>query len=543
MSRASLNTSIDTTITTNSSNGITGAAMNTQLKELVTEARLAEDLIKDNQNGSILLDNEGRGRWYGTDTVKTGNITVDLTGAVTGGTGWVIHNDATEPTITGATKKNFSYNTGQVNYIKITYVKLSAAVIASTPFAAESKSISSGTGAPESVVTGNIGDIYLRTDGEQDTIVYRKVSGTGNTGWLSDQDAQSFITLTDAATITWDVRNAAGTGRKNAIVTLTANRTLANPAGVKDGDRLRLIVFQDATGNRSLTLSSKFSLINKTEQYTVASSFDIIEIVYNLSKDKFYYSYQRVPPKYNQYLMLGASVDISLDMGTDSMSWLGRTIEMNNANSTGSNLDTKLPPLADLPLGFWSDFVLTQGANGADIIVKAANATDLFMINPGLEMWPYGVETVSGIRQIQIKDAVRKKSIYIRMVVREVTSGGGTKMWDISNFSESSNGWSVITGITSSFTPDKKTHGNKMSISLAGITTIQNPIGYADGDEITIRLVQDSTGYLVGIGGQWKRNSTADWFDSDANSIQILKASYFESGSEWLIHFCNQDMT
>lgn len=45
--------------------------------------------------------------------------------------------------------------------------------------------ILSGSGTPESAVTAPIGSLYLRIDGGTDTAVYRKESGTGNTGWIA----------------------------------------------------------------------------------------------------------------------------------------------------------------------------------------------------------------------------------------------------------------------------------------------------------------------------------------------------------------------
>lgn len=41
----------------------------------------------------------------------------------------------------------------------------------------------SGTGSPEGVVVGTIGDTFIRTDGSTGTVWYVKESGTGNTGW------------------------------------------------------------------------------------------------------------------------------------------------------------------------------------------------------------------------------------------------------------------------------------------------------------------------------------------------------------------------
>lgn len=46
--------------------------------------------------------------------------------------------------------------------------------------------IRAGSGSPEGAVTGNVCDIYLRTNGGAGTVIYRKESGTGNTGWVAD---------------------------------------------------------------------------------------------------------------------------------------------------------------------------------------------------------------------------------------------------------------------------------------------------------------------------------------------------------------------
>jgi hypothetical protein len=44
--------------------------------------------------------------------------------------------------------------------------------------------IRSGSGSPEAAVTGNVCDLYLRTDGGPGTTMYVKESGTGDTGWV-----------------------------------------------------------------------------------------------------------------------------------------------------------------------------------------------------------------------------------------------------------------------------------------------------------------------------------------------------------------------
>jgi hypothetical protein len=45
-----------------------------------------------------------------------------------------------------------------------------------------------GAGSPEGVVAAPIGSLYSRTDGGADTAVYRKETGSGNTGWVPVAD-------------------------------------------------------------------------------------------------------------------------------------------------------------------------------------------------------------------------------------------------------------------------------------------------------------------------------------------------------------------
>lgn len=56
--------------------------------------------------------------------------------------------------------------------------------------------IRSGSGTPEGAVTGNVGDVYLRTNGAAGTILYEKATGAGtNTGWVANASTGS-TTLT-----------------------------------------------------------------------------------------------------------------------------------------------------------------------------------------------------------------------------------------------------------------------------------------------------------------------------------------------------------
>lgn len=109
-----------------------------------------------------------------------------------------------------------------------------------------------GTGTPEGAVTGNVGDVFHRTDGGAGTTLYVKTSGTGNTGWaacINEGDAR----LTDARSVVVRKNSGANVGtrpRLNLIegsnVTLTVaddgtdnevDVTIAATSAVSDGDK------------------------------------------------------------------------------------------------------------------------------------------------------------------------------------------------------------------------------------------------------------------------------------------------------------------
>ena len=47
----------------------------------------------------------------------------------------------------------------------------------------DDRSVLTGNGSPEGVVTASVGRMYTRKDGGAGTTLYVKESGTGNTGW------------------------------------------------------------------------------------------------------------------------------------------------------------------------------------------------------------------------------------------------------------------------------------------------------------------------------------------------------------------------
>jgi len=85
--------------------------------------------------------------------------------------------------------------------------------------------------------------------------------------------AMAEATLTDAATIAWDMESGF-----DFVVTLGGNRTMAAPTNTKVGQKGRLIIQQDGTGSRTMTWNSVFDFANATAPTlsTTASAKDYL---------------------------------------------------------------------------------------------------------------------------------------------------------------------------------------------------------------------------------------------------------------------------
>ncbi len=93
------------------------------------------------------------------------------------------------------------------------------------------------------------------------------------------------VTLTDAATIATDASMG-----NHFRVTLGGNRTLGNPTGAVDGQKLTFELVQDGSGSRTITLDTKFAFgtdITSVTLSTTASKRDFLGVVYNATLDKF----------------------------------------------------------------------------------------------------------------------------------------------------------------------------------------------------------------------------------------------------------------
>lgn len=87
-----------------------------------------------------------------------------------------------------------------------------------------------------------------------------------------------FQTLTDGATISWDVHLGA-----MGSVTLAGNRTFAAPTNMVAGKAYALIVKQDATGSRTITWNSVFKWPSATPPTlsTGANAIDVFSFLYD----------------------------------------------------------------------------------------------------------------------------------------------------------------------------------------------------------------------------------------------------------------------
>ena len=98
-------------------------------------------------------------------------------------------------------------------------------------------------------------------------------------------DNPRVVGLTDAATILVDA-----TLGNIFTVTLGSNRTLGNPTGAVDGQKLLFRIKQDATGSRTLAFGTKYRFgtdITSVVLSTAANKLDRVGVEYHSTDDKF----------------------------------------------------------------------------------------------------------------------------------------------------------------------------------------------------------------------------------------------------------------
>lgn len=102
------------------------------------------------------------------------------------------------------------------------------------------------------------------------------ISNTGTAGVYTAQQNFGTATLTDAASITWNLAT-----QQVATVTLAGNRTLENPTNRVNGGTYIVIVKQDATGSRTLAYGTAYKWPGGTAPTlsTGANAVDIITFI------------------------------------------------------------------------------------------------------------------------------------------------------------------------------------------------------------------------------------------------------------------------
>jgi hypothetical protein len=196
------------------------------------------------------------------NTVNWLDSTVSITGLLTTATGTVL--TLTDSSINSTqdirlpTAKAIADDSGN-EYIK--FVKTASAVN-------EISITNSATGnSPDLSVTGGDTNIGLSIT-------------TKGTGLIKLNDGAYFpeATLTDGATVTWDVSTA-----PVCKLTLGGNRTLSAPTNGATGQFISIAVIQDATGSRTLTWNSVYEFTADTAPTltTTVSKADLFVFRYN----------------------------------------------------------------------------------------------------------------------------------------------------------------------------------------------------------------------------------------------------------------------
>jgi hypothetical protein len=138
---------------------------------------------------------------------------------------------------------------------------------------------SNSTSENMAVFNSNSGvDLYFNANKKFETTT----SGIDVTGEvLADKAYIAETTLTDQATITWDMST-----QSVCKVTLAGNRTIAAPTNGSAGQFASILVAQDGTGSRTLTWNAVYEFASDTAPTltTTASLGDLFTFRYNGSK-------------------------------------------------------------------------------------------------------------------------------------------------------------------------------------------------------------------------------------------------------------------
>lgn len=183
----------------------------------------------------------------------------------------------------------FVYNAAAVGSADVTVAcKLKASLDLEVTGIATALNLKRGTGTPEGAVVGSIGDLFQRTDGGTGTSLYRKESGTGNTGWVAATSNAGTVTTLSIATangVSGTVANAtttpavtlslgAITPSSVAASGLVTGANIVSGSGTPEGAVTAAVgtIFQRTDGGTNTTLYRKESGAGNTGWVAVAAS-------------------------------------------------------------------------------------------------------------------------------------------------------------------------------------------------------------------------------------------------------------------------------
>ncbi|MFD3408325.1 hypothetical protein SKC37_06640 [Aquirufa sp. HETE-83D] len=218
-----------------------------------------------------------------------------------------------------------------------------------------------------SSITSNIASINLKAPLESPTFTGTVTTGAINSGAMSATSVNTPIyastpqTLTDAATIIWNPANGL-----NASVTLGGNRTLSFSSTLAAGSYGTLVITQDVTGGRTITLPSTTNKVlgsNSTTSIALSEASGATDIL------NFYYD------------------------GTNCFWNIGQGYGINGTTNLSSSVSGKLP-VANGGTGANTLTGIVKG-NGTSALTAAIAGTD-FQAPIALTTTGTGSATLSG---------------------------------------------------------------------------------------------------------------------------------------------------
>lgn len=220
-------------------------------------------------SSSLLAANSlmvGGGVGAAPSTTTTGTGVLTALGVNTGSAGAFVVNggalgtpsSGTVTNLTGTASININGTVGATTPAAGTFSALTDTANTFT-IGSTARTVVTGAGSPEGVITASIGALYMRNDGGSGTTLYSKTSGTGNTGWSAV--GASTITGSDTQVMFFDGANTpagdAGMTYNKTTDSLTLAGTLTTGSGASTAGAVALTQgTTQSTGTTNITIQA-----------------------------------------------------------------------------------------------------------------------------------------------------------------------------------------------------------------------------------------------------------------------------------------------